>query len=90
MHWILPFITPRQLGGGGGLIEPKYYEGGHCQSVSRSHIFFYMSSTLCVREMAPPFNVVIYHVRGGGIPWHPTRIATRGQLTLEELRLSTF
>ena len=24
------------------LIEPKYYEGGHCQSVLRSHRFFYI------------------------------------------------
>ena len=32
--------NPRQLRGGGGLIEPKYYEGGHCQSVLRSHRFF--------------------------------------------------
>ena len=47
MHWLLPFITPRQLGGGGKgvgeeLIELKYYEGGHCQSVLRSHRFFYI------------------------------------------------
>ena len=35
--------NPRQLRGGGGeLIEPKYYEGGHCQSVLRSHRFFYI------------------------------------------------
>ena len=27
--------------GGGGVIEPKYNEGGHCQSVFRPHRFFY-------------------------------------------------
>ena len=31
--------NPRQLGGR-GLIEPKYYEGGHCESVLRPHRFF--------------------------------------------------
>ena len=29
-------------GGGGGLLEPKYYECSHCQSVLRSHMFFYI------------------------------------------------
>ena len=33
---------PRQLGGGGGVIDPKYQEGGHCQSVLRPHRFFYI------------------------------------------------
>ena len=91
--------NPRQLGRGGGgggegggreLIESKYYEGGHCQSVLHSHRFFYIHPQFL--EMAPRFNVVM---RATGE--YTTMCVVRespdtqlGQLTREELRSLTF
>ena len=64
------------------LIEPKYYEGGHCQCVLRSHRFFYIHPLMSGRwhrhlTWSCEPHEIHYHVRGGGIPWHPTSIATR-------------
>ena len=64
--------TPAAGGGGGELIEQKYYEDGHCLSVLRPRRFFYIHP-LCQRDGTAiksghaSHGRIHYHVRGGGI-----------------------
>ena len=52
-----PLLTGEQY----GKMEPKYPEGGHCQSVLRPHGFLTSLFILInSEETAAPFNVVIH------------------------------